>query len=132
MLGSGSFAQPTFGLKQIYNKYMHEKPGYIAGGHMPSAGTMTFFDRSNSETHYPILIHPGWWAKYVDTMGKGNVVTGAQPGQAIIFMPGEKPEDYLAFPTADADETEYMKDALMLKTGLEILGLSEKVLGKKR
>lgn len=132
MMGSGSFAQPTFGLKQIYNKYMQEKPGYIAGGHMPSAGTMTFFDRSNAETHYPILIHPGWWAKYVDTMGKGNVVPGAQPGQAIIFMPGERPEDYLAYPTVDADETEYMEDSLMLLKGLEILGLKDKVLKKTR
>lgn len=132
MMGSGSFAQPTFGLKQTYNKFMQEKPGYIAGGHMPSAGTMTFFDRSNAETHYPILVHPGWWAKYVDTMGQGNVVTGAQPGQAIIFMPGEKPEDYLAFPTADADETEYMQNALMLQKGLEILGLTNKVLKKTK
>lgn len=132
LMNSGSFSQPTFGLKQIYNKYMQEKPGYIAGGHMPSAGTMTFFDRSNAETHTPILVAPGWWAKYVDSMGKGNVLGGAQPGQAIIFMPGDTPADYLAFPTKDAGDTETMHDALTLLQGLSLLGLTEKVLKKSR
>ncbi len=132
MMGSGSFAQPTFGLRQIYNKYLHQKPGYVAGGHMPSAGAMTFFDRSNAETQTPILIAPGWWSKYVDTMGKGNVLGGAQPGQAIIFMPGQSAADYMAFPTVDADETEYMHDALTLLQGLSILGLTDKVLKNTR
>ncbi len=131
LLNSGSFSQPTFGLKQIYSKFLHEKPGYVAGGHMPSAGTMTFFDRSNPETHNPILVAPGWWAKYVDSMGKGNVMPGAEGGQAIIFMPGNSAADYLAFPTVDASETKYMQDALTLLKGLEILGLTDQVLGKK-
>ncbi len=131
LLNSGSFSQPTFGLKQIYSKFLHEKPGYVVGGHMPSAGTMTFFDRSNPETHNPILVAPGWWAKYVDSMGKGNVMPGAEGGQAIIFMPGNSMADYLAFPTVDASETKYMQDALTLLKGLEILGMTDQVLGKK-
>lgn len=131
LFNSGSFSQPTFGLKQVYNKFLHEKPGYVAGGHMPSAGTMTFFDRSNPETQNPMLIAPGWWAKYVDSMGKGNVMPGAEPGQAIIFMPGKNNADYMAFPTVDAAETQYMQDALTLLKGLEILGLTDKVLKKK-
>jgi len=131
LLGSGSFSQPTFGLKQVYNKFLHEKPGYVAGGHMPSAGTMTFFDRSNPESHSPMLIAPGWWAKYVDSIGKGNVMPGAEPGQAIIFMPGQSSSDYLAFPTVDAAETKYMQDALLLLQGLKILGLTDKVLNRK-
>ena len=132
LFNSGSFSQPTFGLKQTYNKFLHEKPGYLAGGHMPSAGVMTFFDGSNSETRNPILVAPGWWAKFVDSMGRGNVMPGAEPGQAIIFMPGRSKEDYLAFPTVDAEETEYMHDALMLLKGLEILGLTDKVLKRTK
>ncbi len=132
LMNSGSFAQPTFGHKQIYNKYMHEKPGYVAGGHMPSSGTMFFYDRSNAETKNPILIAPGWWAKYVDSMGKGNVLGGAQPGQAIIFMPGSTPTDYLAFPTLDVNQTETLQDALLLHKGLEILGLTDKVMKKSK
>lgn len=132
LMNSGSFAQPTFGLKQIYHKYMHEKPGYVVGGHMPSAGTMTFFDRSNPETQHPILVAPGWWSKYVDSMGKGNVLGGARPGQAIIFMPGNSPADYLAFPTKDSEDTETMHDALTLLQGLNLLGLTDKILKKSK
>lgn len=99
---------------------------------MPSAGTMTFFDRNNPETQNPILIAPGWWAKFVDSMGRGNVMPGAEPGQAIIFMPGNNPSEYMAFPTVNKDETEYMHDALTLLQGLEILGLKEKVLTRKK
>ena len=51
--------------------------------------------------------------------------------EANIFMPGKGKQDYMAFPTADADETEYMHDALMLLRGLEILGLKEKVLKRR-
>lgn len=129
---SGSFSKPTFGLRQMYNKFTHEKPAFVAGGHMPSAGTMTFHDSTNAETHHPMLVGTGWWAKYVDTMGKGNVMQGAEPGQAIIFMPGASQADFMAFPTVNADETKYMHEALMLLKGLDILGLTEKVLGKKR
>ena len=128
---SGSFSKPTFGLRQMYNKFTHEKPAFVAGGHMPSAGTMTFYDGTNAETHNPILVAPGWWAKYVDTMGRGNVMPGAEPGQAIIFMPGKSQADFMAFPTVNADETKNMHEALMLLRGLEILGLTDKVLGKK-
>lgn len=74
---------------------------------------------------------PGWFAKYVDTMGTGNVMPGAEPGQAIIFMPGATKNEYMAFPTVNEDETGYMQDALTLLKGLEILGLTEQVLGKK-
>jgi hypothetical protein len=132
LMNSGSYSKPTFGLRRTYDNFTHEKPGYLAGGHMPSAGTMTFFDRSNPETQNPILIAPGWWAKFVDSMGRGNVMPGAEPGQAIIFMPGSNASEYMAFPTVDKDETEYMYDALTLLQGLSILGLTESVLGKKK
>jgi hypothetical protein len=56
---------------------------------------------------------------------------GAAPGQAIIFMPGSKKSDYKAFPTVSEDETGNLHDALTLMRGLEILGLTEQVLGKK-
>jgi len=91
-----------------------------------------FYDGSNVETNTPILIAPGWFAKYVDTMGKGNVMPGASPGQAIIFMPGSNKNDYLAFPTVNADETGYMQDAFTLLKGLELLGLTDSVLGRRR
>lgn len=97
---------------------------------MPHAGSMLFYDGTNIETKTPILVAPGWFAHYVDTMGKGNVMPGAAPGQAIIFMPGANKSDYLAFPTVNADETGYMQDALTLLKGLEILGLREAVLGR--
>src|SRR5258706_5842411 len=111
---SGSFSKPTFGLRQMYNKFTHEKPAFVAGGHMPSAGWASFYDETNAETHNPVLVAPGWWARYVDTMGKGNVMPGAEPGQAIILMPGNSQADMMMFPTVNASETKYMHEALML------------------
>jgi len=132
LLMHGSFSKPTYGLRRMYDLYTQEKPGFVAGGHMPHAGTMTFFDGSNPVTDHPMLIAPGWFAKYVDTMGKGNVMPGAEPGQAIIFMPGKSQSDYLAFPTVNRDETAFMHDALTLLRGLEILGLTDQVLKRKK
>lgn len=132
LLRHGSYSRPEFGLKRMYDLYTQEKPGYVAGGHMPHAGSMIFYDGSNAETNTPILVAPGWFAKYADTMGKGNVMPGAEPGQAIIFMPGSSKDDYLAFPTVNADETGYMQDAFTLLKGLELLGITDKVLGRRR
>ncbi len=132
LLKHGSYSRPTFGLRRMYDLYTQEKPGFVAGGHMPHAGAMTFFDRGNPVTDHPILVAPGWFAKYVDTMGKGNVMQGAEPGQAIIFMPGKTQSDYLALPTVNAAETEYLHDALTLMQGLEILGMTDKVLKRTR
>jgi len=132
LLRHGSYAKPEFGLRRMYDLYTQEKPGYVAGGHMPHAGSMMFYDQSNAETKTPILVAPGWFAKYVDTVGKGNVMPGAVPGQAIIFMPGKKQDDYLAFPTVNADETAYMQDALTLMKGLEIMGITDEVLSPKK
>ena len=127
----GSKARPEWGLSRIYDLYLQEKPGFVAGGHM-SAGTMTIFDRSNPETKYPKLIAPGWWAGADDTGGKGNIKVGANPGQAIIFMPGRGPKDYNAFATANAEETEYMHDALMMLEGLKLLNLDPKRVLKRK
>lgn len=132
LFNSGSFSKHTFGQQQIYNRYIHEKPGFVAGGHMPNSGTMIFYDGSNQETHYPILVAPGWWAAYIDTAGKGNVRPGAVPGQALIFMPGKHASDYLVFSTANASITKDLHEGLIIDGGLEILGLTEKVFGKKR
>lgn len=99
---------------------------------MPHAGSMMFYDGANGETKTPILIAPGWFAKYVDTLGKGNVMPGAAPGQAIIFMPGSSRSDYLAFPTVSAEETGYMQDAFTLLKGLELLGITDKVLRRRK
>lgn len=126
----GSKARPEWGLSRIYDLYLQEKPGFVAGGHM-SAGTMTVFDRSNPETRYPKLIAPGHWAGADDTGGKGNVKIGANPGQAIIFMPGRGPKDYNAFATASVEQTEYMKDALMILEGIKLLKLDPKKVLKR-
>lgn len=128
---SGSYTKPTFGLRRLYDG-RPVKPGYMTGGHLQNSGTMTFYHLGNSETNYPVLIAPGWWSKYVNTIGTGNVREGALPGQAIIFMPGRSKDDYMVFPTANADETKYMHDALLLLKGLELLGLDPKnILPKK-
>ncbi|MFZ3068755.1 MAG: hypothetical protein WA052_00360 [Microgenomates group bacterium] len=132
LMKHGSYSRPEFGLQRMYDLYTQEKPGFVAGGHMPHAGSMMFYDGSNAETNTPILVAPGWFAKYVNTMGKGNVMPGALPGQAIIFMPGSSKADYLAFPTVSADETGYMQDAFTLFKGLELMGLTDKVLGRRR
>jgi hypothetical protein len=132
LMRHGSYSRPEFGLKRMYDLYTQEKPGYVAGGHMPQAGSMMFYDGSNDETNTPILVAPGWFAKYADTLGKGNVMPGAAPGQAIIFMPGSNKGDYRAYPTVSADETGYMQDALTLLKGLELMGLTDKVLGRRR
>lgn len=129
--GHGSNSKPEWGLQRLYDLHLHEKPGFVVGGHMGNAGAMTFYDGSNANTHYPILIQPGWWASSVDTAGKGNVKPGADPGQAIIFMPGNNGEDYMAFPTTSESETRDMHDALMLLRGLELIKKTEKVMKKK-
>src|SRR3989339_792448 len=130
--GHGSGSKPEWALQRLYDLHIHEKPGLVVGTHMPNAGAATFYDGSNAYTKFPMLVAPGWWAKAVDSIGKGNVKPGAEPGQAVIFMPGKTQDDYLAFPTVSREETEYMHDALMLLKGLEIMGLKEKVLGKKK
>ncbi|HBC45372.1 MAG: hypothetical protein UX08_C0027G0005 [Candidatus Collierbacteria bacterium GW2011_GWB1_45_35] len=128
LMKHASYSRPEFGLKRMYDLYTQEKPGFVAGGHMQHAGSMMFYDGSNAETKTPILIAPGWFAKYVDTLGKGNVMPGSAPGQAIIFMPGT----YFAYPTVDADETGYMQKAFTLMTGVELLGLTDQVMGRRR
>lgn len=122
----GSFNRATYGLRRIYDLYSAVKPGYVAGGHMPNSGSMAFFDRGNPETNNPILLAPGWWASYIDSAGQGNVSPGAVPGQAMVFMPGTKPSDYLAFPTTNPDETNYVPAGLTLLTGLKLIGLEPK------
>jgi len=125
-----SFSKPTFGLRRNYDLYMHQKPGIVVGGHMQNAGVQTFYDKFNSETNYPSLIAPGWWAKSVDTMGKGNVSEGAVPGQAAILFPKEKAGDHLVYPTSNVEESNLFFDAFLLLVGLEKMGLLEKVEGK--
>ncbi|HOX96583.1 MAG TPA: hypothetical protein PLI45_04360 [Candidatus Woesebacteria bacterium] len=126
LMHHGSYSRPEFGLKRMYDLYIPEKTGFVAGGHMPHAGAMTFYDGSNPETKTPILVAPGWFSKYADSMGKGNVMPGADPGQAIIFMPG----NYMAYPTIDAAETKLMQDSYKMLFGLEWLGITDQVLGK--
>jgi len=130
--GHGSGSKPEWALQRLYDLHIHEKPGLVVGTHMANAGAATFYDGSNAYTKFPMLVAPGWWSKAVDSIGKGNVKPGAEPGQAVIFMPGKAQEDYLAFPTVSREETEYMHDALMLLKGLKILGLTDKVLKKTR
>ncbi len=126
----GSFSKPTFGLKRNYDLYMHDKPGIVVGGHMQNAGTQMFHDPFNDETEYPVLVAPGWWAGNVDTMGKGNVSSGADPGQGVILFPQESKSDYLAYPTANKEESNLLFDAFLLLVGLEKLGMLEKVKGE--
>lgn len=130
--GYGSSSKPEWGLQRLYDLKIHEKPGVVVGTHLENAGAATFYDRSNAYTHNPMLVAPGYWAKAVDSIGKGNVKPGAEPGQAIIFMPGSIQADYSAYPTVSREETEYMLDALTLDIGLDILGLKNKVLKKTK
>ncbi len=124
----GSFSRPTYGLRRIYDLYIADKPGYVAGGHMPNSGSMTFFDRGNPETNYPVLLAPGWWADYINSAGKGNVSPGAIPGQAMVFMPGKGKKDYMAFPTTNPDESDYIPKALTILSGIDLLGYTPRQL----
>ena len=119
--GHGSKTRVTFGLRREYDLHSRKKPGFTNGGHMPGSGFNTFFDRNNRETNYPTLIAGGWWADFVDTIGQGNESPGAEPGQAIILLPGKNKSDYLALPTAGIDESNYLPTALTLFIGLGIL-----------
>ena len=119
----GSYSRPTYGLRRIYDLYQAKKPGFLVGGHMPYSGISVFYDRGNPETKYPVLIGTGWWAAYVDSIGQGNVSPGAVPGQAIVLMPGRSLGDYMAFPTSNPDETDYIPKGLTLLTGLKLLGI---------
>ncbi len=121
--GRGSRTKPTHGLLSMYQEEQQRKPGFLVGGHMPNAGTAMFPDPSNTETNYPILVAPGWWAGYVNAPRRGDEKVGSLPGQGIILMPGTTKGDYLAFPTVNDDQTRYMHDALFLLKGLELLGI---------
>jgi hypothetical protein len=125
--GHGSGNRPTFGHSRIYDLYAQRKPGVVVGGHLANSGFSTRFDRSNPETDNPYFIQPGWWANTVNTMGKGNAGPGSMPGQAIILLPGTGPKDYMAFATANPEETKYLHEALLLWQGLGFLGLREDV-----
>ena len=127
----GSFSKPSFGLRRNYDLYMHKKPGIVVGGHMPNAGTQMFHDGTNPETEYPTLVAPGWWARNVDTAGKGNVSPGAPPGQATILFPQEKSGDHLVYPTSSIEESNLLFDAFLLLVGLEKMGLMESVQSDK-
>lgn len=127
--GYGSGSKPEWALQRLYDLQIHEKPGAVVGAHMPNAGAAIFYDASNAFTHYPALVAPGWYAGAIDS--KGNAKKGAEPGQAIILMPGKTQDDFLQFPTVSKEETEYMHDALTLLRGLEILGIKDKVMGKR-
>lgn len=129
--GHGSGSKPEWGLQRLYDLHIHEKPGVVVGTHLANAGAATFYDASNAYTNYPVLVAPGWWAGAVDSIGKGNVKQGAEPGQAVILMPGLSQSDYLSFPTVSRGETEYVHDALLLLKGLDILGLTDKVLKRR-
>jgi len=124
LLRYGSYSRPTYGLRRIYDLHQAVKPGYIVGGHMPYSGIAVFYDRGNPETKYPVLIGTGWWAAYVDSIGQGNVSPGAVPGQAIVLMPGRSAKDYMAFPTSNPDETDYIPKGLTLLTGLKLAGIN--------
>lgn len=127
----GSNSKPTWGLERLYDLQIHEKPGVVVGTHMPNAGVATFYDPSNAYTKFPMLLAPGWWSGATD-LSKGNVKEGADPGQAVIFLPGKLQSDYTAFPTATFEETKYTEDALMLFKGLEILGLTDGIMRKTK
>jgi hypothetical protein len=124
---SGSVAKPTQGHRRLYDWVLQLKPSLVGGGHMPSAGYLTFHDETNPTTQSPTLMEPGWYAKSVDTLGKGNIFAGAQPGQMMIIMPGKGQRDYMVFPSVNEDETKVQYDALTLLVGLDILGITDKV-----
>lgn len=124
---SGSVAKPTQGHRRLYDWVLQRKPSFIGGGHMPAAGYLTFYDESNPTTKSPTLMEPGWYAKSVDTLGKGNIFAGAQPGQMMIIMPGKGQRDYMVFPAINEDETKVQYDALTLLMGLDFLGITDKV-----
>ncbi len=121
-----SYSRATYGLRRIYDLYVATKPGYVVGGHMPNSGIAAFYDRGNPETTYPGLAGTGWWAAYVDSAGQGNVSPGAIPGQAITFMPGSSPSDYMSFLLSKPDQADYLPKGLTLLTGLKLLGIDPK------
>jgi len=128
----GSNVKPEWGLMRLYDLLIHEKPAAVVGTHLANAGAATIFDPSNAYTNYPVVVAPGWWRKAVDTMGKGNVGVGAEPGQAIIFLPGKFQGEAMMIPTISKEQTEYMHDALMMEKGLELLGIKEWVMKKTK
>lgn len=123
----GSVARPTFGHSRIYDLYAGKKPGAVVGGHLSHSGFSTRFDKSNPETNTPYFIQPGWWATTVNTTGKGNASQGAIPGQALILLPGNGQEYYMAFATSNPEETKYLHEALLLWKGLGLMGIREQV-----
>ncbi|RLC35645.1 hypothetical protein DRH14_00340 [Candidatus Shapirobacteria bacterium] len=128
----GSYYRSSQGNNRIYDLYMNQKSAVTIGGHMPGAGFSQRFHRGNIETRFPVAVAPGWWAKSADTMGQGNVMPGAIPGQGVIFVPHDGPEGFLLFPTSSASQTVELFRAVTLLTGLKHLDLIEAVYGRTR
>lgn len=124
LLRHGSFSS-TKGLKRVEDLYSPDRPSIIIGGHVPTAGTSQFYDRTNRFTDTPATLAPGWWAKFVDTTGTRS--KGGLPGQAVILIPGHGQGESMMIPTSSAEQTSELSQAITLQVGSEKLGLSQKL-----
>lgn len=128
--GQGSQSKPTWGLQRFYANNIHEKPGFVIGGHMPNSGYDQTQDYSNAETGYPVFVAPGAFAKQDVSAGKSNVGRVADYGQAVILMPGVTKEDYMVLPVANKTDLAYLAPASVLYVGSNILGITDSILSR--
>ena len=63
---------------------------------------------------------------------EGKCDAGSRTWTGNNLYAGSTKSDYLAFPMSSAEDTDNMQDALTLLKGLELLGLTDKVLGRRR
>lgn len=125
----GSFSS-TKGINRMYWLYAADRPSVMVGGHTPVAGVSQFYDRSNLHTDTPTTIIPGWWSRFVDTTGSRS--KGGEPGQAAILLPANGRHDAMVIPTASAEQTQVLSQALTLQMGAQLLGLDKKLQPSRR
>ncbi len=108
---SGSVFKPNFGLVRAYESFF-EYPDLIVGGHMPRSAFSKIYDKNNPNSGYPTFVSPGWWRE-VDSMGKGNVMSGGPPEYSVIVVPFDG--GFIQYPTQGFHEYETLMKAATLE-----------------
>lgn len=126
LIGQTRIRRPIKGLKSYHHNWGGDYPGAFIGGKSESSGRGTFYDRNHPEDPFYHLIAPGWFAYSNNARGKGP---GAQPGQALIYMPGSTYADHMSFATASLEESRFLFESLFALRGSQILGITDSILG---
>jgi hypothetical protein len=128
----GSYAYSTHGPLAVYRDLAVEKPGFLAGGHMPGSGTETIWDVDNPETPEPHLIAPGWMAMRANPSGKRNNMPAAPGWLGVIAMPGNRKDQYQLFPVGNRYQWDLLDGLTVLEAERRGFIDTDKIRRRKR